>query len=50
MNEEVQLSAGPKGGEFVDANGWEVGQERVIDGLRYRRLDTDTAIYCGVAE
>jgi hypothetical protein len=45
----VQLSAGPMGGEFVDATGWTIGDEQVFAGLIYRRIDETTAVYCGAA-
>jgi len=45
----VNLSAGELGGTVVDGDGWAVGEETVIEGLIYRRIDEEQAVYCGIA-
>ncbi len=44
----VNLSAGDLGGAVVDGAGWNIGTEKVIDGLRYRRISEDQAVFCGI--
>jgi hypothetical protein len=43
----VNLSAGELGGTVVDGTGWDIGEEMVIEGLIYRRISEDQAVYCG---
>ena len=44
----VNLSAGELGGTVVDGADWELETEKVFDGLRYRRISEDQAVFCGV--
>ena len=44
----VNLSAGDLGGAVVDGAGWDIGIEKVFDGLRYRRISEDHAVFCGI--
>ncbi len=44
----INLSGGELGGTVVDGAGWDIGTEKVIDGLRYRRISEDQAVFCGI--
>lgn len=44
----VSLSAGELGGTVVDGAGWAIGTERAFDGLIYRRISEDQAVFCGL--
>lgn len=45
----VTLSGGALGGDQVPGNGWAIGEEHVYDGLIYRRVSDDQAVYVGEA-
>lgn len=45
----VTLSAGPLGGQEVDGSDWEIGTEKVFEGLKYRRDTESDAVYTGQA-
>ena len=44
----VNLSAGELGGTIVDGDGWAIETERTFDGLIYRRINEDQAVFCGI--
>lgn len=48
MEDPVELSGGPKGGETVEGKGWAQGAERAFDGALYRRHGAQ-AVYTGEA-
>jgi hypothetical protein len=44
----VNLSGGELGGTVVDGAGWALETERTFDGLIYRRISEDQAVFCGI--
>ena len=44
----VNLSGGDLGGTVVDGAEWVIGTEKVFDGLRYRRISADQAVFSGI--
>jgi hypothetical protein len=46
----VTLSGGDWGGREVDGQAWAIDGVLAIDGLLYRRVPGDQAVYIGVAD
>lgn len=46
MTDPVTLSGGPMGGEDVEGEGWNVGEEKTFGAARYRR-EGRQAVYVG---
>jgi hypothetical protein len=56
LKDPVHLSGGNPAQEVVEGDGWEMNEERVLDGFIYRRIEkddhedsVDQAIFCGKA-
>lgn len=45
----ITLSGGDLGGTQYDATGWEINSEKTIEGLIYRRISVDQAVFVGTA-
>ena len=45
----VTLSGADLGGNEVNGADWAIGEERAIEGLIYRRISDDQAVYVGPA-
>ena len=45
----VTRSGGALGGEVMPGNGWAIDEEHAYEGLIYRRVSDDQAVYVGPA-